>query len=115
MINNLLPAYGAQANTMEALGKIKEADNFSSYVNIVYEVIRSQSRIGKLAVEINLSHKRVKQYPIEAVSILLGQELTQAGYNIQYRQTGRKNKRKTIIIYWGVPEEKENGGMGGRA
>lgn len=105
MSNNLLPAFYAQNNTYGVVEKVRNLDNFGRYIDVVYEVIRTQSQMGRLGAEIAIKHKLVEDIPVELVALILGKELTEAGYKIQFRQRGFRKKKKSIIVYWGLPEE----------
>jgi len=114
-MSNFLSAYYARKNTREALASIREDERVANYLDMVFEVIRHHSKLGKFGIEIKVAHTLVEHIPEEAISYLLFKELTDAGYEVKFAQNGRRKKITTALVYWGVLEEADDGGMGSRA
>lgn len=104
-MNNLLPVYWARKNVQEALDKISNTNTFSKYLDSIFQAIRTQSLKGHLGTEILLNHPLVESVPQEALAVLVAKALNGAGYSIQFKQRGFINKKRTVVIYWGIPEE----------
>lgn len=113
-MSNFLSAYYASKNTREALTSIREDERVSNYLDMVFEIIRHHSKLGKFGIEIKVAHTLVEHIPEEAILYLLFKELTDAGYKVKFAQHGRRRKTTTALVYWGVLEEADDGGMGRR-
>lgn len=109
-MNNLLPAYWARRNVQEALDKISNTNTFSKYLDYIFQAIRNQSLKGNLGTEILLKHELVESIPQEALAVLVAKALNDAGYSIQFKQRGLINKKRTVVVYWGIPEEGKSNG-----
>lgn len=117
-MSNNLQVYFAKSNTQQALDRIKNSQEFNAVLDAVYDIVRNQSNQGKLGMELRLDNllyitfgsyvsPEIHNVPMEQLAIILGAELSSQGYQISYGQTGLRNRKRTIRVFWGLPEDPE--------